>query len=76
MNERFLIIGLGSIGRRHLTNLRKLRPDSKIAVLAIGRVRSNGCMSRGSGRAVYQLAGRAGLRAHGGHYRQPRDGPS
>jgi predicted dehydrogenase len=33
MTERYLIIGLGSIGRRHLTNLRKLRPQAKIAVL-------------------------------------------
>ena len=36
MIERFLIIGVGSIGRRHLTNLRKLRPRSKIAVLRSG----------------------------------------
>lgn len=30
---RFLIVSLGSIGRRHLRNLRALQPDSRIAVL-------------------------------------------
>lgn len=33
MTERYLIIGLGSIGRRHLANLRKLRPEAEIAIL-------------------------------------------
>jgi predicted dehydrogenase len=31
--SRFLVVGLGSIGRRHLANLRRLRPDSRIAAL-------------------------------------------
>lgn len=31
--RRYLIASLGSIGRRHLGNLRALRPDSEIAVL-------------------------------------------
>lgn len=31
--SRFLIVGLGSIGQRHLANLRTLRPDSRIAAL-------------------------------------------
>jgi len=30
---RFLIVSLGSIGRRHLRNLRTLRPDARIGVL-------------------------------------------
>lgn len=30
--QRFVIVGLGSIGRRHLANLRKLRPNAQIAV--------------------------------------------
>jgi predicted dehydrogenase len=33
MNERFLVTSLGSIGRRHVSNLRALRPDATIAVL-------------------------------------------
>ena len=32
-NDRYLIVGLGSIGQRHLANLRALRPDCQIAVL-------------------------------------------
>jgi predicted dehydrogenase len=31
--DRFLVVGLGSIGRRHLANLRQLRPNSRLAVL-------------------------------------------
>lgn len=31
--KRFLIVSLGSIGARHLRNLRALRPDAEIAVL-------------------------------------------
>lgn len=31
--ERYLIVSLGSIGRRHLRNLRQLRPTSEIGVL-------------------------------------------
>jgi predicted dehydrogenase len=31
--ERYLIVSLGSIGRRHLRNLRQLRPNSEIAIL-------------------------------------------
>jgi predicted dehydrogenase len=30
--ERYLIVSLGSIGRRHLRNLRSLRPDAEIGV--------------------------------------------
>lgn len=33
MAERFLVTSQGSIGRRHLANLRTLRPDATIAVL-------------------------------------------
>jgi predicted dehydrogenase len=32
-NETYLIAALGSIGRRHLRNLRALRPDARIVVL-------------------------------------------
>lgn len=31
--KRYLIVGLGSIGQRHLRNLRNIEPDSQIAVL-------------------------------------------
>lgn len=31
--QRFVIVGLGSIGQRHLRNLRLLRPDARIDVL-------------------------------------------
>lgn len=31
--ERYLVVSLGSIGRRHIANLRLLRPTSQIAVL-------------------------------------------
>ncbi len=33
MEERYLIVSLGSIGLRHLKNLRYLKPSSKIAIL-------------------------------------------
>ena len=33
MLEKFLIVSLGSIGRRHLDNLRYLKPESKIGIL-------------------------------------------
>ena len=32
MIERYLVVSLGSIGRRHLRNLRQLRPQSRIGV--------------------------------------------
>ncbi|MEJ5991366.1 Gfo/Idh/MocA family oxidoreductase [Ramlibacter sp. PS3R-8] len=32
---RFLLVSLGSIGRRHLANLRALRPDARIGVLRL-----------------------------------------
>ncbi len=32
MNNRFAILGYGSIGRRHLRNLRSILPDARIAV--------------------------------------------
>ncbi|TCS35096.1 putative dehydrogenase [Paucimonas lemoignei] len=35
MAEKFLIVSLGSIGRRHLANLRLLRPNAEIAVLRL-----------------------------------------
>lgn len=35
--QRFLIVGLGSVGKRHLRNLRQLRPDSRIAALRSGQ---------------------------------------
>lgn len=33
MSERYLVASLGSIGRRHVANLRRLRPRAQIAVL-------------------------------------------
>jgi predicted dehydrogenase len=36
MRERFLITSLGSIGQRHLANLRALRPEASIAVWRSG----------------------------------------
>jgi predicted dehydrogenase len=33
--ERYLVVSLGSIGRRHLGNLRRLRPDARIGVLRL-----------------------------------------
>lgn len=36
MGDRYLIIGMGSIGRRHLVNLRRLKPQAEIAVLRSG----------------------------------------
>ncbi len=33
--KRYLIVSLGSIGRRHLKNLRSIRPNAKIAVLRL-----------------------------------------
>jgi predicted dehydrogenase len=35
MDEKFLIVSLGSIGRRHLNNLRRLRPAAQIGVLRL-----------------------------------------
>lgn len=35
MPEKYLIVSLGSIGRRHLANLRQLCPDAQIAVLRL-----------------------------------------
>lgn len=34
-DQRYLIVSLGSIGQRHLRNLRSLRPDSTIAALRL-----------------------------------------
>lgn len=35
MTEKYLVVSLGSIGRRHLRNLRRLRPQSRIGVLRL-----------------------------------------
>lgn len=35
--QRYVIVGLGSMGRRHLANLRHLRPQSRIAALRQSR---------------------------------------
>lgn len=35
MREKFLIVSLGSIGRRHLSNLRMLRPNAEIGALRL-----------------------------------------
>lgn len=35
MTEKYLVVSLGSIGRRHLQNLRRLRPQSRIGVLRL-----------------------------------------
>lgn len=43
-SPRFLIVSLGSIGRRHLRNLRMLFPDSKIGVLRLTENRVDGCI--------------------------------
>lgn len=37
MTRRYLVVSLGSIGRRHLQNLRRLRPQSRIGVLRLSR---------------------------------------
>ena len=39
--ERYLIVSLGSIGRRHLRNLRQLRPGSEIGVLHLRALPEN-----------------------------------
>ncbi|HEX4879047.1 MAG TPA: Gfo/Idh/MocA family oxidoreductase [Limnobacter sp.] len=36
MGERYLVVGLGSIGARHLSNLKTLRPEASLAVLRTG----------------------------------------
>lgn len=36
MGERYLVVGLGSIGARHLSNLKTLRPQASLAVLRSG----------------------------------------
>lgn len=52
LNDRtFLVVGAGSIGRRHLANLRKLAPQSRIVVL--GREDSGGLP--GTSRVVTRL---------------------
>lgn len=35
INEKYLIVSMGSIGRRHLRNLRKLRPLAQIGILRL-----------------------------------------
>lgn len=37
MSETYLIVSLGSIGKRHLRNLRRLRPHARIGVLRLSR---------------------------------------
>ncbi|MGL5840130.1 MAG: Gfo/Idh/MocA family protein [Sphingorhabdus sp.] len=38
---RFLIVSLGSIGRRHLRNLRAMNPDAEIAILRLSGTKSD-----------------------------------
>ena len=38
MSENYLVVSLGSIGRRHLQNLRRLRPHARIGVLHLSDV--------------------------------------
>lgn len=35
MTENYLVVSLGSIGRRHLQNLRRLRPQARVGVLRL-----------------------------------------
>lgn len=45
---RYLIVSLGSIGRRHLRNLRALRPDAHIAILRQHTAVENGAVLEGA----------------------------
>jgi predicted dehydrogenase len=51
--NRFLIVSLGSIGARHLRNLRVLQPDAEIAVLR--RPSSASQVVEGADRVIYDL---------------------
>lgn len=50
---RFLVVSMGSIGRRHLRNLRALQPDSRIAVLRQHTTVESGVVPEG---ADYQFS--------------------
>src|SRR5664279_3220013 len=46
--EKYLIVSLGSIGRRHLKNLRLLKPDAQIAVWRQHSKTANGELPEGA----------------------------
>lgn len=52
--ERYLIVGLGSIGKRHLECLRHLRPDSDITVWR--QHSRNAAIPLGANRVVFDIA--------------------
>lgn len=55
MTDRFLIVGLGSIGRRHLECLRAIRPFSDITVWR--QQHRDGAVPNGANRVVFDLQG-------------------
>lgn len=46
--EKYLIVSLGSIGRRHLRNMRKLRPNAQIGVLRLHSATVEGELPEGA----------------------------
>jgi len=46
--EKYLIVSLGSIGRRHLRNLRALKPDARIGVLRLHTQDTSGVLPDGA----------------------------
>lgn len=52
---RILLVGLGSIGRRHLANLRELQPNAEIAVLRSGMNGKDGIVPPDADRVFFDI---------------------
>jgi predicted dehydrogenase len=55
VSERFLVAGYGSIGKRHLGNLRQMFPQADIAVLRSGVAGSDSVVPPGADRVFYDF---------------------
>lgn len=54
--ERYLVVSLGSIGKRHLRNLRALRPDARIAVLRLAAKAGQSELPEGANEQFHDIA--------------------
>lgn len=61
-NERYLIVGMGSIGRRHLECLRTLKPDAEITVWR--QHHRDEAVPEGASRVVFSLNDALNTRPH------------
>lgn len=69
--DRILIVSLGSIGVRHLHNLRRLLPDARIAVLRRPEAEADEAIAAGADEVLYSLQDALAFAPHAGIVASP-----